>query len=271
MIPVKYQNHRGHSVDLNAHGIVSNVSDIVAWELDAEDVSGRVVSLKNALTSFSFKCATYSNTARSALYDVPSADVEAMKPGRLYVDDWYLVCYISGASQSRGADMAGKADYSITVSTAMPFWRRDTLKSLTERLESVDGLDYAYDYAYDYGHAPLMNFVDNRMYHSADMLIRLYGPCSFPTVVIAGNTYGVNANINQGDRIEIDTSEKTVRLVKLDGTVENAFADAYGDYSESSGSYIFERLPHGQHAVSWSGTFNLDVVVVERANEPRWW
>ena len=271
MIPVKYQNHRGRSIDLNAHGVISNVSDMSVWELEVDDAHRRIGGLTPALQSFTFSCATYSNAARSALYDVPAVDVDAMRPGRLYVGEWYLVCYITGASQSRGADTSGMAKYSITVTPALPFWRRDREKVLTERHEGGTGLDYEHDYDYDYGYAPTSNFVENRTHHLADLLIRIYGDCVDPVVKIGENSYSVDVEVKQGDRLEIDTSEKTVKVVKLDGTVENAFAHIAGEYRENSGSYIFQKMPSGTSNVTWSGTYDLDIVVVEHANEPRWW
>lgn len=271
MIPVKYQNHRGRSIDLNAHGVVSNVSDMSTWELEVDDAHRRIGGLTPALQSFTFSCATYSNAARSALYDVPAVDVDAMRPGRLYVGEWYLVCYITGASQSRGADKSGMAKYSITVTPALPFWRRDREKILTERHEGGTGLDYEHDYDYDYGYAPTSNVVENRTHYPADLLIRIYGSCTDPVVKIGENDYSVNVDVKQGDRLEIDTSEKTVKIVKLDGTVENAFAHIAGEYRENSGSYIFQKMPSGTSNVTWSGMYNLDIVVIEHANEPRWW
>lgn len=271
MITMKYQNHLGASVDLNANGIVSNVSDVAEWSMSSSTVGGRVSSLSADSDDIEFSCATYSNEARSRLYDIPSVDVEAMVPGRLYVGEWYLVCYVTAASQSGGADRSGIAKYSITVTPDDPHWRRDTETIATERHDGGNGLDYEYDYLHDYGYAPTTVVVENKSYLKADLIIRAYGPCSSPLVKIAGNEYGAGVELNQGDYLQIDTYEKTVKVVRLDGDVENAFPDITGEYREGSGSYIFQKVKHGQAEVIWPGTYDLDVVMVERVNEPRWW
>lgn len=271
MIPAKYLNNSGQAVDLNANGVVTDVGKLLKWSADANDSNGRIISLDMGMQEKSTSCSTYTPEARTRLYEVPAADVVNGTPGRLYVGDWYLRCYLTASSASKCSDASGFAEYSLTFTSDDPYWCRDTKTVITERHEGGAGLDYPYDYEHDFGYAPSTVVVRNENFAPADLLVRFYGPCEDPSVTIAGNNYAVEASLAQGDYLEVDTREKTVLIKRLDGDVENAFSNVKGDYMEGSGSYIFQSLKPGESDVVWPGTYDLDVVVTERRHEPRWW
>lgn len=270
MIPMKYLNNRGQAVDLSANGIVCDPTDAIAWDLDANEVNGRVASFSPAKSTRSLKCVTYSMGARRRLYEIPAYDVADQKPGRLYVGDWYLVCYMTASKQEHWWREDGAAKYTLTVTVDDPYWRRDTSYVYTERHDGGQGLDFEYDFKYDFGYAPSTVVIDNENYLPADATIRIYGPAEQPGIEIGGNSYSVDVELEQGDYLEVSTYDKTARVVRLTGAVENAFPDILGDYMEGSGSYIFEKVPTGQSDVTWDGNFDFDVVVTERRDEPRW-
>lgn len=270
MIAMKYVNNRGNAVDLYGNGVVCDPTDAIAWELESSEVNGKVASFTTGVTTRKLECATYGMLARRRLYEIPAYDVAEMKPGRLYVGDWYLVCYVTASSQERWWATDGIAKYELTVTIEDPHWRRDTTYVYTERHEGGQGLDFQYDFQYDFGYAPSTVVVQNDNYLAADALIRIYGAVKNPTISVGENDYTVNVSLEQGDYLEISTYDKTVRVVRLTGKVENAFPDIQGEYMEGSGSYIFEKVPTGQSDVTWSGTFDFDIVVTERRDEPRW-
>lgn len=271
MIPAKYLNTKGQAVDLNANGIVTDVGKLLKWSLDVSDKNGRISSLTMGVQEKSTSCSTYTPEARTRLYEVPAVDVMAGTPGRLYVGDWYLSCYLTSSETSKGSDASGLAEYTIKVTSDDPWWCRDTETVITERHEGGAGLDYPYDYEHDFGYAPSTVVVKNDNFTDADLLIRVYGPCSDPSVTIGANVYGVAVDLAQGDYLEVDTRGKTVVVTRLDGDEENAFPKVTGEYMRGSGSYVFEQLPPGEADVVWPGTYDLDVVVTERRAEPRWW
>lgn len=269
MIPIKYQNNRGDSVDLYGNGVVCSPTEILAWDLDANDLNGRISSFSTGVVSNSLNIATYSAQARQRLFDIPAYDREDMRPGRLYVGEWYLSGYITGASVENWWDDRGLAKYELTFTTDDRFWKRDTEYIYTERKDGGSGLDFPYDFEFDYGYAPSTVVVQNENYLPADVLIRMYGEVDRPAVEIGGNEYAVDVHLNRGDYVEIDTHEKTVTVHRLDGTKENAFENIQGEYMEGSGSYIFQRVGTGINDVVWSGLFDFDVVLTERRREPR--
>lgn len=270
MIPMKYVNNRGSAVDLYGNGVVCDPADAIAWDLDAEEVNGKVASFTAGATTKKLTCVTYGQLARRRLYEIPARDVADLTPGRLYVGDWYLRCYVTASSQDRWWAQDGIAKYNLTVTVEDPHWLRDTTYVYTERHEGGRGLDFEYDFSYDYGYAPSTVIIQNDNYLPADAVIRVFGPVTDPSVEIGQNAYSVGVTLEQGDYLEISTADKTVRVVRLTGEVENAFPDIEGEYMEGSGSYVFERVPTGQSDVTWDGNFDFDIVVTERRDEPRW-
>ena len=35
-------------------------------------------------------------------------------------------------------------------------------------------------------------------------------------------------------------------------------------------NYIFEAIPTGINAVTWNGTFDFDLTIIEKRSEPKW-
>lgn len=265
---VKYQNHLGKSVDLSSNGILVDVTGVLEWSMDVDDSYGTVRSINRPVTSRKMKAVTYSMAARKRLYEVPAVDVDVMKPGRLYVGDWYLVCYITTSTVSGWWHADGVASYEVEVTAVDAQWRKDVQYVITERYDGGAGLDFPYDFPHDFGYSTSAYTVNNTGFRPADAVIRMYGPVDSCQVTVAGNEYSVGVSLDVGEYMTIDTYERTVRVTRLTGEVENAFPYVNGDYFEGSGSYVFERIPTGLNDVMWSGTSDLDLTVVLMRDEP---
>lgn len=265
---IKYQNHMGRSVDLSSNGIVTDPTDVLAWSMDVDDSYNTVRSVSRSVESRKMKAVTYSMAARKRLYEVPAVDVDAMRPGRLYVGEWYLVCYVTASAVSGWWYGDGVASYELTVTVVDPLWRKDVSYILTERYDGGAGLDFPYDFPHDFGYSNVITTVNNTGFRPADVLIRVYGPVDRCTVTVAGNEYGVGVSLEAGEYLTVDTYARTVEVTRLTGEVENAFQSVEGDYFEGSGSYIFERVPVGISEVVWSGTSDLDITLVLTRDEP---
>ena len=84
-------------------------------------------------------------------------------------------------------------------------------------------------------------------------------------MTINNHTYRVWGNIAAGEELLIDSLKKTITLTKTTtGEAVNWFDKRDRD------QYIFEPIPSGQHTVSYLGTFNFDLYVIEKRSEPRW-
>lgn len=95
-------------------------------------------------------------------------------------------------------------------------------------------------------------------------MLRIYGSVSKPLVKIGDNTYQVNVSLNAGERLEIDSRRKTVKLVHTDGYAENVLWSAVKEY------YIFEKIVAGTQIVAWNGSFSFDLILIDKRSEPLW-
>lgn len=266
MMIIKYVNHYGEIVNLNSNGLMCGVDALTAWK-SAGGANSADLSLVR--DEFELIVAAYSNEARKRLYEVPAKDVDKMVPGRLYVNDWYLSCYITASSQQYS--VGTKSLYSVHISPQDPYWRFDYTSTIRNEQKPQEFLDFPYGFEFDYGYSASISKVRNSGIFDADVLIRMYGPIEDPSIVIAGNKYEVGVDLPAGSRVEIDTMNRTIRTYSSTGVVENAFKDAKGEYTDGSGSYIFQRVAPGTHDVIWSGEFNVDVVLTERSRELELW
>ena len=265
MIPeVRYVNHLGNEVLLNSSDVSCSVTDLMKWAYDTDDSNGRVRGFELGVERVTVPVAAVNRSKSSEVYACVMEDRRAVRPGRLYVGDWYVVCYVTGASFKSWWSSPIRMDLELTVEQHR--WHRDTTEVITSRGDAA-GLDFAYDFAYDYGYTSSSVVVEDAGYDAADLTIRFYGPCVDPYATVGTNTYSVSASLGEGDYLTVSTADKTVVLTRYDGDVENAFPGIEGEYFVGSGSYIFEMLPPGVHAVVWGGSYDLDVVVTENEDQ----
>lgn len=131
-------------------------------------------------------------------------------------------------------------------------------------------LDYPHDYPYDYSEISNNKNVNTGRLVPCKPRIIFYGPATNPEITLAGNKYKVTASIASGGRIEVDGREMTVEQITQGGTVTDKFSDALRGSGQGGGEYIFEPIPPGDHAVTWDGTFGVDIGWYEEVGEPPW-
>lgn len=264
---IRYVSGSGEEIPLSSDGAMCSVTDLMEWAYDVDDSNGRIRGFTRDVETVKIPVATYSEGVAAEIYRVTSRDRRNVSPGRLYVGEWYIECFVTGSSFERWWDERGLMKVQLSVTVEEHVWHRETTKVITSRGDA-SGLDFAYDFQYDFGFTSTSVTVSNDGYDDADLLIRVYGPCSSPVVTVGGNEYGASVDLASGEYLEISTADKTLVVTKYDGNKENAFPKILGEYMEGSGSYVFQRLAPGTAEVTWGGAYDLDVVVVQNADQP---
>ena len=276
---IRYVSSSGKVLPLNGEeGLFANVGEIMDWEWSYASSSGRIRQTYKGIQSRPLSVFVAASTeeegrrAKNLLYEVVSPDTEGGTEGRLYYNDWYLPCMVTASSKDRYWRTDRQAVINLTVSTDRPWWYRERSFVFTERGDaSEDGLNYPYDYPYDYGFSRRTDvYLDNESFTDSDVLIRMYGISESPSIVIAGNSYGVGMELELGEYVEIDTMAKTIVVTRVNGDKVSSLPSRMGEYREGSGSYIFEKVPPGLSRIVWDGDFDFDVVVISRRSEPEW-
>lgn len=82
--------------------------------------------------------------------------------------------------------------------------------------------------------------------------------------IFSNNVYQVDISLNVGERLEIDSRKKTVKLIHSDGYTENVLWSAIKEY------YIFEKIAAGTQIIAWDGSFAFDLILIDKRSEPLW-
>lgn len=201
---------------------------------------------------------------RNLVESVGDRDVAAREPGRLYVGDWYMRCWIVGCQPTDYWMDDRFAELKLTLLAEQRGWVRETLRQYVPETgsEPSSGVDFPLDFPLEFMRGRSTKSIYNAGASPQDLLLRVYGPASDPAVSVGGNVYGVNVDVAAGHRLEVDTMARTVRLFAPDGT----WTDAYGyrvPGASGSGSYVFEQVPPGEASVSWGNDFSFDLVVYD--------
>lgn len=102
----------------------------------------------------------------------------------------------------------------------------------------------------------------NNSYAPTNAIIRI-GESDVPSVIIGENTYGADVIVEEGQFLEIDTKEHTVRLYEEDGmTYENVY--------DKRTDGCFEKIESGENSISWFGNAEIEVLLEKGRSTPKW-
>lgn len=201
------------------------------------------------------------------LLSVFEKDIFGVSPGKLYVGDWYLRCYIVKSKKSKRYFNARSSLLNINIIAENGMWTKDVTTSfgkITNEIYNRAGLDYAYDYPFDYANSLTSQLLVNENYAPANFELTIYGACQNPAVSIGLHTYEIKDSIVLGEYIKVNSRTRKIYKVKNNGEIINIYDRQGRDM------WIFEKIPPGNLIVAWSGGFGFDVTLLEERSEPRW-
>lgn len=276
---VRYVNHNGKEIDFMKLPYIFQSGNLLdyTWNYEEGDsVKNRVQNLQRADVSNPITVAIVADTkeefadAAYQLFEVVEADVLAETPGRLYVNEYYLKCYIVQdipENWHMGIPFMKRTMY---VLPDYPFWCREVTKSylkgnpLSSHSEE-EYLFYPFGYQYQYSMPQDAGFLDNDHYAPCDFQLIVYGPCENPAIRVNGHLYEVTATLYAGDYLKADSRDNTIFLYKSDGRKMNLFNWRNKD------SGFFEKIPSGRCSITWNtAAFGFDLTVFQERSEPKW-
>jgi hypothetical protein len=156
----------------------------------------------------------------------------------------------------------------LTITTDTPSWIAESttmFRKTSEQKESdSEYLDYPFDFPFDYMSELNSKKLMNHNFIGSAFRLIIYGGCKNPSINIGGHIYQVKAELSEGEYLTIDTMAKTIVLTKYNGEQVNVFN------LRNRESYIFEKIPPGEHVVVWEGSFGFDITLLEERSEPKW-
>lgn len=193
-------------------------------------------------------------------------DIYAERPGRLYINDDYLECYITASNKVEWNKWGNHVVVELTILAPHPVWYRISRYSYFPGGGSATtaGKKYTLKYQYNYAFDGTDQMLENEHYSPALAIITIFGYAVDPQFIVDGHVYKINDTIQNGDRVEIDQLRRTITKIYANGTRENIFGKRGKEYS------VFESLPAGKHMVTSSGSFGVDIELYQERSEPEW-
>ena len=240
------------------------------WSYDTKNEVNPVITgfyrnmVKKKLSIAVTNDANYEQAAASLLEAVEK-DIVNLAPGRLYVNNSYISCYITKSEKENWKRNAKVLLVTFTLVTEKGSWITETKSLFRPELSSGDdGLNYPFQYPFNFAGSTVGRKMNNESYAASDFEMILYGSCLNPTVAIGGHIYGVDCSLETGEYLVVNSISKKIYKVKTNGETVNQFNLRNRD------SYIFKKIPSGNCAVTWSGLFGFDVTLLSERSELIW-
>lgn len=271
---VKYVNSKGVEVNLNKEPYKMLVSDLLDYEWEVITSANRITGFGYTVKEKVLNIDVHRNRDAGArenmnrLTEIFETDILSGAPGRLYIDEQYMICYIKSSEKDNWeTDRIIQGEYGIV--TDNPFWiteKHFSFQKKTSKEKIFEYLDHPYDFEYDLLAEPYgMDKIEGGTSSDSHFKMIIYGPAVFPEVFIGGHKYRVNTVVAEGEYLTIDSREQTVVRCMIDGTKINEF-----DNREHEGHSVFKKIPAGNVEVEWNGSFGWDIMLFEERSEPRW-
>lgn len=269
-----YINSKNEKIDLSTYPYIFQSGDLLdyLWEYDNK----KFIKTKNEynikiaiMPDFKIPLEQRKQVFKgyvNKILDTFDYDVINGKNGRLYVDESsYLECFIIASKKSEWNIGKPFMFNDFTIVSSNPFWTQETTYTFkSSEIKSSNNKRYPYKYPYRYANGLTNTSLTNSHFVDCNFKLLIYGRCINPTVIIGGNIYKVHTLIEEGERLEIDSKNKTVVKVRNSGYIENLFN------SRDKVSDVFRKIKTGVNSVNWNGDFDFDIILYEERSEPKW-
>lgn len=199
------------------------------------------------------------------LHEVLDFDAIMQTPGRLYVGDMYVNCYVISSEKSDWESDAGLIDVELTLVMEYPMWIGENPYTFHSfKTSSRNNKIYPGKYPYRYANGMSSNYIINPNFIASNFCMIIYGPVNNPQVVVGGIPYLVNIVLEEKEYLKIDSRAGTIIKVMRNGEEVNAF------HNREKGRTFFIKIQPGRQVVSWTGKFDFDLVIYEERSEPKW-
>ncbi len=268
--PIIYKNNRNEKNEFGTRELFINNLDLYDYNWKYDTDFGRVGNFRRETQEKKLTISIYGKTEAEAnqrkndVFEVFEKDVLANNPGKLWVGDYYLSCYITEGKVSKYYRQGNYLAKEIKIITDTPVWIKETTYNFYMQAMEDDNSFYPYGYPYDYSNNLFIQSITNNHYADCNFELTVYGPALNPTVFIKGHPYTVNTDLLAGEYLTINSTNKTIIKTKINGERINEFNKRGKEYS------VFKLVEQGQNTVSWDEQFNFDLTLFDERSEPKW-
>lgn len=193
-------------------------------------------------------------------------DINEMTPGKLCVNDRYVMGYFTSAIDENW-ELSGNAFIvNLTFYALDPYWIKEKTFRHNVFGDVLDNIGFKLPMGFPthFVAKETVFGVENAESKGSLAKIIFYGPVINPSIEIGGQTYAVKGQLLENERYEIDQRDKSVTKIDSTGVRFNAFNDRQKHPS------VFTPLPRGNHVVSYDYNFSVEIILYEGSVEPEW-
>lgn len=272
---LKYKNHINEVIDFGKDGIFVNIGALRDYEWKVTSKGNKISKLSRGVQTRKLPVVIMCETeeegiaARNKLFEAFEKDVLALKHGQIIIGNYYFKCFVTKSTKSDYLRSKRHMELTLTLSSDFPYWVNEKTQTFGVQDDSDGGggtlfLDYPFDFAFDYTFDTASTELNNSDFVASNFRMIVYGPCANPAINIADHIYQVDCTVGESEYLTIDSTTKKIYITQSDGTIVNCFN------SRNKDSYIFEKIKPGKSAVTWSGGYGFDVILMEERSEPKW-
>lgn len=263
---IKYINSRGTVIDLTKPPFIANESQLRDYEWNVESINDKITGFNMSGVKQKELPITVSGTPDeiNRLFEEFEIDVLTDSAGKLYINDYYLSCYVTASTVSDYTNNDRFMTKKLKISYDYGFWCREEKKLFNHRTEIAGGYDYPYDFNYDYGNSVSVDSLENDGIVPCDFEIVISGVASEPQITVGENSYGVNTDVMSGEFLIINSKTRKIRRRLANGTYVNEFNN------RERSSNIFEKIATGVNSVIFDEINGFEITLFLERSEPKW-
>lgn len=273
---ITYTNSKNDTISLGKEsGVWLDENELFNYEWDYVTAQRKLVAISRDVVEIPVKLLFlngFDDSVINRFLQVMDYDARMKSPGTLSVNGYERKGVFVSASTEDYMYKQGLMYREMRFLALEQDWTRryvETIKPTTTSTEVQ--LKYPHDYPHDYGGSPAPQQFNNPSAFPSEFLLRIYGPCSDPYLIINGNLYAVNCTVVDGGFLVIDsTNREAIYNYNAAGVAQNVF-DAATMGAEGSGSYIYELIQPGINSISWPNNFKIDIEMLEAVSVPPAW
>lgn len=271
---IRYANSEGVEVILNKEPYKVLMSDLTDYDNVEIESNGKIVGFIKEIAERKLNIDIISSSKETTqelcnkLNEVFEKDIYNDIAGKIYIDDYYMRCFIKSCKKSKRGNGVIRS-YEYTLITDYPFWIKETTyQYLAEPPEAVKYTDLENgimfpEFPFDFAPVRGEKILENPSFTDSNFIMTIYGFTESPQVSIAGHPYRVETTVYEGERLVIDSKKGTVKKIGRLGEVVDCYNARQKDYS------VFQKIPPGLNVFQWSGGFGIDITLFDERSEPK--
>lgn len=263
---MRYINSIGEAVELSEFPCLFGVNELRNYSWEAKNRNGKYILNKTTKEFTAPLIIKADSEERQEILDIFEYDTLKGKRGRLYINDDYIYCCVSGIDVLENYSDICK--YNLHFVADSFDWCRDVEYILNQNSSSFGVEDELENFSTDFSpNTSSTNYIENTQISDADFICTLFGATLTDFDLIIGDSeYKLtNTALHQDEYIKLNTYDKSVVKKDENNRVSSIFSSATGE------TYIFQKIPKGKHAVYWNSDSNtILITLIEHRRFPRW-